>query len=244
MAFRTALAPAPRPGLPRLPHGPPVRARPPCTPRETQTPVAAGARPGRRCAAIARLLAEAERPVLVLGSDVWMDRAEEAARDFAEELAAAGHPQRPGPRHPARRARAARHPRPRRRLRPGRPGRRRRHPARLPPRLRLVRRQGRRAARQGRAHRRRAVPARHAHAARPRRPPATCPWCFWSLGTACGDAGRQARRRYAAWVTKLAARPPPRPSPATRACWPPTPTRSTPCASTASWARCWPTTPW
>ncbi|WP_084959327.1 acetolactate synthase [Thermoactinospora rubra] len=35
-------------------------------------------------ARIARLLAEAERPVLVLGSDVWMDRAEEAARDFAE----------------------------------------------------------------------------------------------------------------------------------------------------------------
>ncbi|MEU6787555.1 acetolactate synthase [Nonomuraea angiospora] len=35
-------------------------------------------------AAIARLLAEAERPVLVYGSDVWMDRAEEAARDFAE----------------------------------------------------------------------------------------------------------------------------------------------------------------
>jgi len=36
-------------------------------------------------AGIARLLAEAERPVLVLGSDVWMDRAEEAARGFAEE---------------------------------------------------------------------------------------------------------------------------------------------------------------
>jgi acetolactate synthase-1/2/3 large subunit len=36
-------------------------------------------------AEIARLLAAAERPVLVLGSDVWMDRAEEAARDFAEE---------------------------------------------------------------------------------------------------------------------------------------------------------------
>lgn len=38
-----------------------------------------------RLAAIAKLIAEAERPVLVLGSDVWMDRAEEAARDFAEE---------------------------------------------------------------------------------------------------------------------------------------------------------------
>ncbi|GAA5041042.1 acetolactate synthase-1/2/3 large subunit [Thermocatellispora tengchongensis] len=38
-----------------------------------------------RLAEIARLIAEAERPVLVLGSDVWMERAEEAARDFAEE---------------------------------------------------------------------------------------------------------------------------------------------------------------
>ncbi|MFC0862649.1 acetolactate synthase [Sphaerimonospora cavernae] len=36
-------------------------------------------------AGIARLIAEAERPLLVFGSDVWMDRAEEAARDFAEE---------------------------------------------------------------------------------------------------------------------------------------------------------------
>ncbi|RBQ15390.1 acetolactate synthase [Spongiactinospora rosea] len=36
-------------------------------------------------AGIARHLAEAERPVLVFGSDVWMDRAEEAARDFAEQ---------------------------------------------------------------------------------------------------------------------------------------------------------------
>ncbi|HEY9523439.1 MAG TPA: acetolactate synthase, partial [Thermopolyspora sp.] len=36
-------------------------------------------------AAIAGLIAGAERPVLVLGSDVWMERAEEAARDFAEE---------------------------------------------------------------------------------------------------------------------------------------------------------------
>ncbi|MFC6081617.1 acetolactate synthase [Sphaerisporangium aureirubrum] len=39
---------------------------------------------GDSLAAIARLIGEAERPVLVLGSDVWMDRAEDAARDFAE----------------------------------------------------------------------------------------------------------------------------------------------------------------
>ncbi len=34
---------------------------------------------------VAALLADAERPVLVLGSDVWMDGAEEAAARFAEE---------------------------------------------------------------------------------------------------------------------------------------------------------------
>lgn len=37
-------------------------------------------------AAIAALLAAARHPVLVLGSDVWMDGADEAARAFAEEL--------------------------------------------------------------------------------------------------------------------------------------------------------------
>ena len=36
--------------------------------------------------AIARLLAAASRPVLVLGSDVWLDRADQAARRAAEEL--------------------------------------------------------------------------------------------------------------------------------------------------------------
>jgi acetolactate synthase-1/2/3 large subunit len=35
---------------------------------------------------VARLLAAAARPVLVLGSDVWLGRAEAAARDFAEAL--------------------------------------------------------------------------------------------------------------------------------------------------------------
>ncbi|HEV8653039.1 MAG TPA: acetolactate synthase [Actinomycetes bacterium] len=37
-------------------------------------------------AGVARLLAESERPVLVLGSDVWADRAEDAARRAAEAL--------------------------------------------------------------------------------------------------------------------------------------------------------------
>ena len=36
--------------------------------------------------AVARLLAEASRPVLVLGSDVWLDGADQAARSAAEEL--------------------------------------------------------------------------------------------------------------------------------------------------------------
>jgi acetolactate synthase-1/2/3 large subunit len=38
-------------------------------------------------AAVARLLGQAQRPVLVLGSDVWADRAEDAARRCAETLA-------------------------------------------------------------------------------------------------------------------------------------------------------------
>jgi acetolactate synthase I/II/III large subunit len=52
---------------------------------------AAGRRPGDRpdpaaVTAIAKLLAQARRPVLVLGSDVWLDGAHEAARIAAEEL--------------------------------------------------------------------------------------------------------------------------------------------------------------
>ncbi|MEV4162282.1 acetolactate synthase [Nonomuraea dietziae] len=50
---------------------------------ETQTPSPYEPDPDS-LARVAGLLAEAERPVVVLGSDVWMDRAEEAARDFVE----------------------------------------------------------------------------------------------------------------------------------------------------------------
>ncbi len=39
-----------------------------------------------RITGIARLLAEASRPVLILGSDVWLDGAEQAAQAAAEEL--------------------------------------------------------------------------------------------------------------------------------------------------------------
>ncbi len=57
---------------------------------ETELPAAAAApRPGPDPAAISQiagLLAVAERPVLVLGSDVWMDGAESAARRAAEQL--------------------------------------------------------------------------------------------------------------------------------------------------------------
>ncbi len=56
-------------------------------------PLAPGGVPARAAAPdaaavsqIAGLLAGAERPVLVLGSDVWMDGAEAAARDAAEQL--------------------------------------------------------------------------------------------------------------------------------------------------------------
>ncbi|RJL25177.1 acetolactate synthase [Bailinhaonella thermotolerans] len=50
------------------------------------SPVEAREPDAEALAGIAALLAEAERPVLVLGSDVWMDGAAEAARACAEEL--------------------------------------------------------------------------------------------------------------------------------------------------------------
>ncbi|GAA3442029.1 acetolactate synthase [Planomonospora venezuelensis] len=83
MAFRTAIAP----------HRGPVfldfhmdHLFAPATPHAAETMTPSPLEPDADALAhIARLLAEAERPVLVLGSDVWMDRAEEVARSFAEE---------------------------------------------------------------------------------------------------------------------------------------------------------------
>ncbi|GIH96125.1 acetolactate synthase [Planobispora siamensis] len=83
MAFRTAIAP----------HRGPVFLDfymddlfAPAAPHATETLTPSPLEPDADAlASIARLLAEAERPVLVLGSDVWMDRAEEVARGFAEE---------------------------------------------------------------------------------------------------------------------------------------------------------------
>ncbi|MEU8108090.1 acetolactate synthase [Nonomuraea muscovyensis] len=82
MAFRTALAPHRGPVFLdiAMDH---LFAPSPVHDVETQTPSPLEPDP-EALASIARLIAEAERPVLVLGSDVWMDRAEEAARDFAE----------------------------------------------------------------------------------------------------------------------------------------------------------------
>src|SRR5499427_8887469 len=51
-----------------------------------RTPSTAGAAATGDIAEIAALLAQAQRPVLVLGSDVWLDGAESAARAAAEEL--------------------------------------------------------------------------------------------------------------------------------------------------------------
>ena len=116
--------------------------------------------------AIGGLLASASRPVLVLGSDVWIGGAEDSCPGGRRGTPAAGDRQRPGPRHPAGRPRAARHAGAVGRVPGGRPGHRGRHAAGLPARLRRVRRQERRPAGPGRARRRRARPARHAPAAR------------------------------------------------------------------------------
>ncbi|WP_157250652.1 acetolactate synthase [Nonomuraea typhae] len=82
LAFRTAIAPHRGPVFIdfAMDH---LFAPSPEHPADTQTPSPLEPDPDG-VATIARLIGEAERPVLVLGSDVWMDRAEEAARDFAE----------------------------------------------------------------------------------------------------------------------------------------------------------------
>ncbi|MFD1536038.1 acetolactate synthase [Nonomuraea guangzhouensis] len=81
-AFRTAVAPHRGPVFLDF-YMDDLFAPSPVHPVETQSPSPLEPDP-ESLATIARLLTEAERPVLVYGSDVWMDRAEEAARDFAE----------------------------------------------------------------------------------------------------------------------------------------------------------------
>ena len=76
---------APRPGLRRRADGrrssrPPSRSGPPVGARgSARSPTAT------RSAQVARLLGEARRPVLVLGTDVWADGAEDAALRLVEE---------------------------------------------------------------------------------------------------------------------------------------------------------------
>ena len=66
----------------------PAQAAEPGRPAQGDAAGSAEAQPDPAAiAAIARLLAQASRPVLVLGSDVWLDGADEAARLAAEELA-------------------------------------------------------------------------------------------------------------------------------------------------------------
>ncbi|GGK97078.1 acetolactate synthase large subunit IlvG [Planomonospora parontospora subsp. parontospora] len=83
MAFRTAIAPHRGPVFLDF-HMDDLFA--PAAEHHTETLTPSPLEPDAGALAqIAGLLAEAERPILVLGSDVWMDRAEEVARSFAEE---------------------------------------------------------------------------------------------------------------------------------------------------------------
>jgi acetolactate synthase-1/2/3 large subunit len=93
IALEALFGPAPREPGPAGGFGPggtPVRAAMPgpADPLLANAGLASAAAPDdpEAAAAIARLIAAAQRPVLVLGSDVWMGGAEQAARTAAEEL--------------------------------------------------------------------------------------------------------------------------------------------------------------
>jgi acetolactate synthase I/II/III large subunit len=73
-------------GALRRPEGERPPADPALAPPGQHGPLASDAPDPNAVEAIARLLGAAERPVLVLGSDVWMDGAEQAARAAAERL--------------------------------------------------------------------------------------------------------------------------------------------------------------
>ena len=237
---------------PSPPPGPRTAARPSSTCRWTSssTPRAVRRRPVRpatrasptptRSRPIARLLGEAGRPVLILGTDVWADGAEEAALRLVEALGlptitnGMGRGVVPGG-HPLlvtkARGAGARH---------QRPGRRGRDAAGLPARATASS-----AARTG------ATPAQVVHLADS---PGQVSGHAELAGSASGDlttvldgllAGRRpARPRpdWAAWVADLQQTGRARPPSATPRCWAPRPTRSTRRASTASWSPGWPTT--
>ena len=191
---------------------------------------------------VAALLGAAERPVVILGTDVWADRAEVAALRLVEALGLPAITNGMGRGVVPGRTPPAGHQGPRAgagRCRPRRGGR---DAARLPAGLRRVRRKGRR-------QRRRA-------------------WCTWPTpptrspahaelaASAYGDLSIVFDRLL---ESRRPARPPsrrgrrgprtcapgsPPPSSATPPCCRPRPTRSTRPASTASSCRAWPTTPW
>ncbi len=68
------------------------RAAQPGRGQAAAAPAASGLPGEDQLAQIAALLAAADRPVLVLGSDVWIDGAETAARAAAEELGSPSSP--------------------------------------------------------------------------------------------------------------------------------------------------------
>ena len=84
-AFTLARSSPPRPGLRRRPDGRVLQLRVRRVPARASRH--RGVEPdGDAIAAIAGLLARAQRPVLILGTDVWADRAEAAALRFVEDL--------------------------------------------------------------------------------------------------------------------------------------------------------------
>ena len=91
---------------------------------------------------IVRLIADAERPVLILGTDVWADGAEREALGAGRGDRPPRDHQRHGPRRDPGRPPAARHQGPRQGAQHRRPRRRGRHAPRLPPGVRRLRRQG------------------------------------------------------------------------------------------------------
>ena len=188
---------------------------------------------------IASLLAQARRPVLVLGTDVWADRAETAALRFVEEIGVPtitngmGRGIVPGG-HPMLVTKA------RSQALGGADlvvvvG----TPARLPARLRRLRWQG-----GGQAVRRASCTSPTPTASSPAtptsppRPPATSRWS----STRCRPRSRAAPSptgRGGSPTFKATSR---RAWNATERCSPPMPTPSTPPASTASWCPVWPRT--
>ena len=82
-AFATAALAAPRPGVRRRADGRVLQLR--VRARSRRSAGSRGAEPdGDAVAEVAELLASASRPVLILGTDVWADGAEEAALRFVE----------------------------------------------------------------------------------------------------------------------------------------------------------------